>query len=272
MQRISFLETFFSKKNFFISENQLSINDNTTIFLFFVFEISVCHLSCQGFCILVLHKILQYNIIKIFFCVFPDTDNSTDISEDSFSPLVEISSETSSPVVSSAISPPAISFTLPGERILSSTIPHTISPAMPPPIISSATLPVTLSSIPSPAVDTNIMNNTQIRKNLSNISTKRKVPVPDSFAAKKKRQEEDAVNKCLIEQSKGLTDLAAKIGEAITVPSPTSSTLSTIVSDVSSSIKPMLSAIGFAPSSILEKVQLECLIGILQYINDFSKN
>jgi len=104
---------------------------------------------------------------------------------------------------------------------------------------------------------------------MSNISTKRKVPPSDSFAIKK-RQEADAVNKSLIEQSKGLTELAAKIGQAI-IASPSPQNTPSVINNVSSGTQAMLSTIGFALSAISEHAQLECVIGILQYINDFSK-
>ncbi|XP_032690169.1 uncharacterized protein LOC116853281 [Odontomachus brunneus] len=130
----------------------------------------------------------------------------------------------------------------------------------------------TSSPSTSPSVRSDFgSNNTvvQAQKAISSINTKRKVPTPDSFV-NKKRQEVDTINKTLIEQSKGLTDLAAKIGKAITVPPP--NVPPAIVSDAFSDIKPMLSAIGFALGVVPKNVQLECLIGILQYINDFSKN
>ncbi|XP_032689889.1 uncharacterized protein LOC116853120 [Odontomachus brunneus] len=130
----------------------------------------------------------------------------------------------------------------------------------------------TSSPSTSPSVRSDFgSNNTvvQAQKAISSINTKRKVPTLDSFA-NKKRQEVDTINKTLTEQSKGLTDLAAKIGKAITVPPP--NVPPAIVSDAFSDIKPMLSAIGFALGVVPKNVQLECLIGILQYINDFSKN
>ncbi|KMQ82100.1 family transcriptional regulator [Lasius niger] len=105
---------------------------------------------------------------------------------------------------------------------------------------------------------------------MANISIKRQVPPPDSFAIKK-RQEADAVNKSLIEQSKGLTDLAPKIGQAIMAPPQPPSAPSAAASNASPGIQPMLSAIGFALGAVPEHAQLECLIGVLQYINDFSK-
>lgn len=85
------------------------------------------------------------------------------------------------------------------------------------------------------------------------------------------RQQADAVNKSLIEQSKGLTDLATKIGQAIVAPPPPPSASSTVISNASPGIQPMLSAIEFALSRIPEHAQLQCLIVLLQYIDDFSK-
>ncbi|CAL1681086.1 unnamed protein product [Lasius platythorax] len=111
---------------------------------------------------------------------------------------------------------------------------------------------------------------------MANISIKRKVPSPDSFVIKKRQVTikdllTDTVNKSLIEQSKGLTDLAAKIGQAIMAPPQTPSAPSAAASNASLGIQPMLSAIGFALGAVPEHAQLECLIGVLQYINDFSK-
>jgi len=96
------------------------------------------------------------------------------------------------------------------------------------------------------------------------------VPPLDSFATKK-REEADAVNKSLIEQSKGLTYLATKIGQAIMTPPLPPSALSAANNNASAGVQPMLSAIEFALSRVPEHAQLQCLITILQYINDFSK-
>ncbi|XP_029678810.1 uncharacterized protein LOC115244930 [Formica exsecta] len=117
-----------------------------------------------------------------------------------------------------------------------------------------ATTPLaTLSpTTPSSAVTSGSESNNavpQVQRAMSKIGTKRKVPPSDSFATKK-RQEINAVSKSFIEQSKGLTDFAAKIGEAITAPPPQPSTSSTVVSNASPDIQPMLSAIGFALNAI----------------------
>ncbi|XP_071554219.1 uncharacterized protein [Temnothorax nylanderi] len=137
----------------------------------------------------------------------------------------------------------------------------------PPPIT-----PFPTTSTPPPAITSGSGSNdtvAQVQRAMSNISNKRKAPPPDNFAFKK-RQEADAVNKILIEQGKGLTNLAAKIGEAIMAPPPPPKSPSVVVSNTSPGTQPMLSAIGFALSTVPEHTQLKCLIGILQYINDFS--
>lgn len=69
---------------------------------------------------------------------------------------------------------------------------------------------------------------TQTQRAMSKIDTKRKVPSSDSVRSKK-RQNADTVS-LLVKQSEGLTDLAAKIGQAIMVPpTPPSASSATVV-------------------------------------------
>lgn len=72
----------------------------------------------------------------------------------------------------------------------------------------------------------------------------------------------------LMKQNETLADLATKISQAISPPAAPN------VSSVDKApfgIQPMLNAIEFALRIIPEHSQLRCLIGILQYINDFNK-
>ncbi|XP_071581582.1 uncharacterized protein [Temnothorax nylanderi] len=171
--------------------------------------------------------------------------SSTEVSKDPYSPPP--------PATPPAVTPPPA--TLPPATLPSATLP-------------SATLP---PATPVSAVTSRSESNIgQVHRAMSKISTKRKVPPPDSFATRK-RQEIDAVNKSFIEQNKELTDLAVKIGEAITTPPAQPSAPSAVVSNASPGVQPMLSAMGFALSAIPEHALLECLIGVLQHINDFSK-
>ncbi|KYN17595.1 hypothetical protein ALC57_10110 [Trachymyrmex cornetzi] len=197
-----------------------------------------------------------------FLLINAHTDeNSMDIPEESFSPL----SVTSSPATPPPATPPP-----------ATTLPATLLPATLPAVVPFATSSLATSNNETyfetpPAVSCRPRNNTavaQMQRAVSNISTKRKVSPCDSFAIKKQR-EEDAVDKSLIEQSKGLTNLATKIGQAIMAPSP--NVLPAPTNNASRGIQPMLSAIEFALGIIPEYAQLQCLIGVLQYINDFSK-
>jgi len=54
-------------------------------------------------------------------------------------------------------------------------------------------------------------------------------------------------------------------------PPPPPSALSAANNNASAGVQPMLSAIEFALSRVPEHAQLQCLITLLQYINDFSK-
>lgn len=129
-----------------------------------------------------------------------------------------------------------------------------------------------ISATPSSAVTSKFERTqvAQMQRAMSNIDIKRKVPPADSFA-NKKRQETDTFNKSLLEQSKELTDLATKIGQAIITPPLPLNAPSADVSNTSGT-QPMLSAIGFALSVVPKHAQLECLIGVLQYINGFAKS
>ncbi|XP_024887047.1 mucin-2-like [Temnothorax curvispinosus] len=182
-------------------------------------------------------------------------ESSTEVSEDPYSPPPLAILPPATPPA--ATLPPA---TLPPATLPSTTLPSTTLP-----------LPTLPPATPISAVTSRSESNiSQVHRAMSKITTKRKVPPPDSFATRK-RQEIEAVNKSFIEQNKELTDLAAKIGEAITTQSAQPSAPSAVVSNASPGVQPMLSAIGFALSAIPEHALLECLISVLQHINDFSK-
>lgn len=129
--------------------------------------------------------------------------------------------------------------------------------------------PATSPATPLAAVTSQFKSNAVAEmQTVSKIGTKRKVPPPDFFASKKK-QETD-VNKCLIEQSKGLTDLAATIGQALTTQTSPPNVPS-VVNNASSCTQIMLSAIGLALNAVAEHARLDCFVGVLQYICEFSK-
>ncbi|KYQ46187.1 hypothetical protein ALC60_14821 [Trachymyrmex zeteki] len=200
-----------------------------------------------------------------------DIDTSTDISEGSImvvptTSVITPPSATPLPAISLSATPlPAIS--LSATPSPATSLSATLSPATSPPTTPPTTTPVICES----------KNNTkcnavaQMQKAISNMNTKRKVPSPDSFAIKK-RQEGDIFNKCLIEQTKEMSELAKKIGDSIVASSAPSTCHIVEMRNTSLNIQPMLSAIEFALNKIPEHAQLQCLIGLLlQYINDSCK-
>lgn len=102
---------------------------------------------------------------------------------------------------------------------------------------------------------------------MTKIGTKRKIPPPDLTTNNSKKQHQDPDVIMLSQEREGLTKLITEFGKKISGTPPA------LPSNVSSSsTQPMLSAIELALRETPEYAKIRCLIGILQYINNFNES
>lgn len=101
---------------------------------------------------------------------------------------------------------------------------------------------------------------------MSKIGTKRQVPPSDS---PRKTKKQDTELMLLTEQRNELKDLVTKIGNVFTSPPPPSPVP---FKNTSSRVTVLLNAVELALSDIPEHLHFRCLIGLLQYLEDFHNN
>lgn len=99
----------------------------------------------------------------------------------------------------------------------------------------------------------------------------KRVPESDNFS-KRKKQDLDAFNKSIFEQSKTLNTLAQKVGDALSCSQPSPSHATEPLSLLRPDVKAMLTTIGFAMQKLPESKHLDLLITIMQFIKQYTES